>query len=78
MQFQKLFEAGTIGKMEVKNRTVMAPMANRLNAESGAVTQRFIDFYVERAKGGTGLIIIENTCVDWPLGKAGDFRSVGG
>lgn len=73
MQFPKLLEGGRIGKMGVKNRTVMAPIANRLNDESGAVTQRFIDFYVERAKGGTGLIIIENTCVDWPLGKAGDF-----
>lgn len=73
MELGKLFESGRIGGMEVKNRTVMAPMASRLNDESGAVTQRFIDFYVERAKGGTGLIIIENTCVDWPLGKAGDF-----
>jgi 2,4-dienoyl-CoA reductase-like NADH-dependent reductase (Old Yellow Enzyme family)/thioredoxin reductase len=73
MKFTKLLEEGSIGKMMVKNRTVMAPVANRLNDESGAVTQRFIDFYVERAKGGAGLIIIENTCVDWPLGKAGDF-----
>jgi 2,4-dienoyl-CoA reductase-like NADH-dependent reductase (Old Yellow Enzyme family)/thioredoxin reductase len=73
MQFRRLLEEGSIGKMKIKNRIVMAPIANRLNDESGAVTQRFIDFYVERAKGGAGLIIIENTCVDWPLGKAGDF-----
>ena len=73
MELKKLFEPGRIGKMEVKNRVVMAPMAIRLCSEFGAVTQRFIDFYVERAKGGTGLIIVENTCVDWPLGKAGDF-----
>lgn len=73
MELSKLFEPGSIGAMEVKNRIVMAPMAVRLCSESGAVTQRFIDFYVERAKGGTGLIILENTCVDWPLGKAGDF-----
>jgi 2,4-dienoyl-CoA reductase-like NADH-dependent reductase (Old Yellow Enzyme family)/thioredoxin reductase len=73
MQFTKLLEEGRMGKMVVKNRSVMAAVANRLDDESGAVTQRFIDFYVERAKGGTGLIIIENTCVDWPLGKAGDF-----
>jgi 2,4-dienoyl-CoA reductase-like NADH-dependent reductase (Old Yellow Enzyme family)/thioredoxin reductase len=73
MAFEKLFEPVKIGKMELKNRIVMAPMANRLNDEFGAVTQRFIDFYVERAKGGAGLIIVENTCVDWPQGKAGDF-----
>jgi len=73
MELKKLFEPGRIGGMEVKNRIVMAPMAIRLCSEFGAVTQRFIDFYVERAKGGTGLIIVENTCVDWPLGKAGDF-----
>ena len=73
MEFKKLFEPGTIGKMEVKNRIVMAPVNSRFGGEFGAVTQRWIDYYVERAKGGTGLIIVENNCVDWPLGKADGF-----
>jgi len=68
-QFKKLFEPARIGKMELKNRIVMAPMHMGLASASGEVTQRMTEYYVERAKGGVGLIILENTCVDWPRGK---------
>lgn len=54
----KLFEPGRIGKMEVRNRTVMAAMgAGYARDPGGYVTQRFTDYYVARAKGGVGLII---------------------
>lgn len=48
----------------------MPPMGTNLASEFGSVTDRLIDYYVERAKGGVGLIIVENTAVDWPGGKA--------
>jgi 2,4-dienoyl-CoA reductase-like NADH-dependent reductase (Old Yellow Enzyme family)/thioredoxin reductase len=35
----------------------------------GAVTDQLLNYYTERAKGGVGLIIIEVTCVDSPIGK---------
>ena len=42
----------------LKNRFVMAPMGPAGLADAqGAFTQTGIDFYVERAKGGVGLII---------------------
>ena len=47
----------TIGKLQLKNRLVMAPMKSRLASDDGLVTPRLIDYYVERAKGGVGLII---------------------
>ena len=68
---EKLFEPISIGKLELKNRIVMPAMCSKLGTEFGAVSDRLIDFYVERAKGGVGLIVIENTCIDWPVGKAG-------
>jgi 2,4-dienoyl-CoA reductase-like NADH-dependent reductase (Old Yellow Enzyme family)/thioredoxin reductase len=71
VKFPRLFEPITIGTMEVKNRFVMAPVAMRYNTPSGTITQRVIDHYVERAKGGTGLIIVEATTMDWPVGKVG-------
>jgi len=52
----KLFEPGKIGKMSLKNRIVMAPMGRR-DEPDGTVSQRSIDYYVARAKGGAGLII---------------------
>src|SRR5665647_827843 len=60
----KLLEPILIGSSRAKNRIVMAPMETRMSTISGDVTQGMIDYYTERAKGGAGLIIIENTFVD--------------
>jgi len=68
-QFKKLFEQGRIGSMSLNNRLVMPPMGTSLGSDDGFVTQRAIDYYEERAKGGVGLIIVELTCVVSPAGK---------
>ncbi len=47
----------------------MAPMGTNYAADTGAVSDRLIRHYVERARGGTGLIIVENTVVQYPLGR---------
>ncbi|MFC2059741.1 NAD(P)/FAD-dependent oxidoreductase [Chloroflexota bacterium] len=53
----KLFEPGKIGTMEVKNRTVMAPMGITGMAEAdGDWGARVREYYLARARGGTGLI----------------------
>lgn len=49
----------------------MPAMATNFASETGGITQRLIDYYRERARGGAGLIIIENTTVDYPLGRNG-------
>jgi 2,4-dienoyl-CoA reductase-like NADH-dependent reductase (Old Yellow Enzyme family)/thioredoxin reductase len=67
----KLFEPIKIGKLELKNRIVMPALNTKFGTEWGAVNDRLIDYFAERAKGGVGLIVIENTCIDWPAGKAG-------
>ncbi|MBN1612873.1 MAG: FAD-dependent oxidoreductase [Deltaproteobacteria bacterium] len=52
-----LFEQGKIGGLEIKNRIVMAPMLIwGLVEPDGAISERGIDYYAERAKGGVGLI----------------------
>ena len=71
MSFDNLFEPIRIGKMELRNRIVMPALNTKFGTEWGAVNDRMIDYFVERAKGGVGLIVIEQTCVDWPVGKAG-------
>lgn len=57
-KFKRLFEPVCIGKLVIKNRTAMAPMGilGLVNPD-GTITQRAIDYYTERAKGGIGLII---------------------
>jgi len=60
----KLFEKGRIGKLEVKNRVVMAPMDIAQPEADGRLSHRAIDYYAARAKGGTGLITTGFFCVD--------------
>lgn len=66
-----LFSAGQIGSLEVPNRVVMAPMATSFASANGEVTEWMINYYAERAKGGAGLIIVENANVDYPSGISG-------
>lgn len=51
-----LFQKGKIGNLTIKNRIAMAPMGQPADIDGG-FTQSNIDYLVERAKGGTGLII---------------------
>jgi len=52
--FKCLFEPINIGKMKLKNRIVLAPMATHYGTKNGRMTQRQIDYYLERARGGPG------------------------
>ena len=40
--------------LTLRNRIVMAPMLSRLCDPDGIVSQKLIDYYAERAKGGLG------------------------
>jgi 2,4-dienoyl-CoA reductase-like NADH-dependent reductase (Old Yellow Enzyme family)/NADPH-dependent glutamate synthase beta subunit-like oxidoreductase len=53
----KIFESGRIGKTEIRNRLVMAPVTTYSAGFDGGITDRIIDYFVARAKGGVGLII---------------------
>jgi len=59
--FSKLFEPGIIGNMELKNRVIYPPMATHLASDEGDVTDLLIDYYVARAQGGVGLIVVEGS-----------------
>jgi len=52
-----------LGKMLLKNRIMMAPMTTHYASEDGVVTERMLDYYTARAKGGVGLIITESMSV---------------
>ena len=65
MPLPHLFSPIKIGSLEVKNRVVLAPLDVGLHGPEGEVTDRYIDFLVERARGETGLLITEFTSV-WP------------
>ena len=68
-QLSILFEPFRVQGLELKNRLVMAPMHTKFASESGEVTDRLTAYLAERARGGVGLIVLENTCIDWVYGR---------
>ena len=61
----KLFESANIGKLVLKNRIVMAPMhIGSILETDGRLSERGIEYYAARAKGGTGLLIAGMVRVD--------------
>jgi 2-enoate reductase len=79
VKYKRLFEPVHIGKVRLKNRIAMAPMGfPALQDETGQPTQRYIDYFVERAKGGAGLVMtgmlkVEET-IEYTTRKRGPVR----
>lgn len=61
--FKALLRPGKINGLELKNRVVMPAIGSKLADDDGYATDRAIDYYVERARGGVGLIIVKLTSV---------------
>ena len=57
MNYEILNTPFNIGKMTVKNRIAMAPMGLNSGHKDGTIADDEIEYFQERAKGGTGLII---------------------
>jgi 2,4-dienoyl-CoA reductase-like NADH-dependent reductase (Old Yellow Enzyme family)/thioredoxin reductase len=70
--FPHLFSSFKIGKLEVKNRLVMAPMGTNSSTWTGVVTDRQVRYHEERARGGVGLICVQSSYVH-PSGKSGRY-----
>lgn len=70
MSYDMLFSPMLIGSVEIKNRVVMAPMCMGFGQFNGKVTPVMHNYYVERAKGGVGLIFTEITRVNDMTGAA--------
>ena len=57
MAYEMLLSPKSIGSMTVKNRVVMTAAEFGLGQTNGKPTEKLLDYYEERAKGGIGLII---------------------
>lgn len=65
-----LLQSGRIGSLELKNRIAMAPMGENYGGTDGICGERAQAYYEERAKGGTGLIIMGTAAISWPSGTS--------
>lgn len=58
-----LFEPVTIGKLSLKNRVVMTAMSTCFAGPRGEATDRLVEYYAARAKGGVGLVTVEEAYI---------------
>jgi 2,4-dienoyl-CoA reductase-like NADH-dependent reductase (Old Yellow Enzyme family) len=67
-RFPNLFRPAAIGRMQLANRFVMAPMTTNYAAADGSVTPQLCEYLALRGRGGFGLIVSENIGVH-PSGR---------
>ena len=78
-KFPHLFSPGKLGSIRIPNRVVFLPHYPALDAE---FSQKYIEYYVERARGGAGLLIVGSHAVSyegkmgWGYINGGDERIV--
>ena len=64
MKFEKLCEPGMVGKLEIRNRMILPPMAVGLCSKEGFAGERAKAYHEARARGGLGLIVTGLAAVD--------------
>ena len=60
----ELFTPAKIGNCEIPNRLIVPAMVMNLCTEDGMITERYIKYIEEKAKGGWGMIITEDYAVN--------------
>ena len=60
----KLFTPANIGNCEIPNRLIVPAMVMNLCTEDGMITERYIKYIEEKAKGGWGMVITEDYAVN--------------
>lgn len=71
VKYPNIFSPLKVKNMIIKNRVVMTPMGTNYAGRNGEINNDHVKYYEQRAKGETGLIIVENAAVDFPLGSNG-------
>lgn len=70
-RYPHIFKPFRCKNLELDNRIVMMPMGTNYGEQTGEMSFLHIHYYEMRAKGGTGMIIMENVCVDHAAGSNG-------
>src|SRR5690349_2298549 len=57
-----LFSPLSLGRLRLPNRIVLAALPSGFAAPGGFASHDLANYYVERALGGAGMLVIEHTC----------------
>src|SRR3954468_2871135 len=64
MSYEWLLREGRIGELTLRNRMITSPMARGMSNRDGTLTQTYVDYLAERARGGASLVFTEGAYVD--------------
>lgn len=64
--FPLLKSGSRIGKLELRNRFVLAAMGSNFAEKDGTCGERIQAYYENQARGGVGLIVLETSSISWP------------
>ncbi|MBV0931733.1 oxidoreductase [Marinobacterium weihaiense] len=72
--FKHLLAPGKIGKLELSNRILLAPMGSNFAEADGHCGERIQAFYEARARGGAGLLTMGVGSIAYPGGTAEPYQ----
>ncbi|AQV98325.1 effector protein [Cupriavidus necator] len=72
--YAPLLEPGRIGRLELRNRIVMAPMGSNFAESDGHCGERIQAYYEARARGGAGMLTMGVCAVAFPHGTAEPYQ----
>lgn len=75
MNTLSLFTPGSIGKLALKNRLVVAPMTRVTASGEGIASDRMKAYYEDFARGGFGLVISEGIYIDQAWSQTYAFQA---
>ncbi|WP_185268420.1 oxidoreductase [Halopseudomonas xiamenensis] len=74
MNNSHLLQPGRIGKLQLRNRIIMAPMGSNFAESDGSCGERIQAYYEARAAGGAGLLIMGVGAIAFPAGTAEPYQ----
>jgi len=69
MKYPNIFSPIEVGGVVLKNRITMAPLYLGYADRDGGVSALMLEHYRSVARGGTAMVVVENTTVDHPAGS---------
>lgn len=74
MSYSHLLQPASIGKLQLRNRIIMAPMGSNFAESDGTCGERIQAYYEARAAGGAGLLIMGVGAIAFPAGTAEPYQ----
>ncbi|MEJ2719249.1 MAG: hypothetical protein P8182_19310 [Deltaproteobacteria bacterium] len=70
--YPRLFEPFEVDGVQLKNRLTMAPLYLGYAGDGGSVSLLLLEHYKLMAQSGVAMVVVENSTVDYPLGRGSD------